>query len=255
MDIALNLITNLIAAIVVFLLGLFWPVMPKSFRRIHLRKFWGKGVFGQDFVIAYGALRDSRHRQTDPHRFWYIKYYSDGTWNELLGPRGNIVSDCEIRSVSYIINTLSTYRKKAVTVMDDIASFPNLNRTFVALGGPSSNEITRLAMREPNNILLGFMQKSVDDYFIHDKKTDKRFKSFQPSSINKDYGIILKLPNLRFQGHFFFVCAGIGEWGTSGSSWYLANKWIELKKEFGDTFGVVVEVDIGSDESARRVFP
>lgn len=253
MDFALNLITNLIAAIVIFLLGLFWPVIPKSFRRFQLRKFWGKGVLGQDFVIAYGALRNTRHRQTNPPRFWYDKYYSDGTYVELVGPRGNIVSGCEIRSTSYIINTLSTYRKKAVAAIDDTASFPNLNRTFVALGSPSSNEITRLAMREPNNMFLEFMQKE-EDYFIHDKKTDKRFKGFQPP-IKKDYGIILKLPNLRFQGHFFFVCAGLGEWGTSGSSWYLANKWIELKKEFGDTFGIVVEVDIGSDESARRVFP
>lgn len=253
MDFTLNLITNLIAAIVIFLLGLFWPVIPKSFRRFQLSKFWGKGVFGQDFVIAYGALRNTRHRQTNPPRFWYDKYYSDGTYVELVGPRGNIVSGCEIRSTSYIINTLSTYRKKAVAVMDDTASFPNLNRTIVALGSPSSNEITRLAMREPNNNFLEFMQKN-EDYFIHDKKTNKRFEGFQPP-IRKDYGVILKLPNLRFQGHFFFVCAGLGEWGTSGASWYLSNKWRELKKEFGDTFGVVIEVDIGSDESGRRVFP
>ena len=254
MDFALNLITNLIAAIVIFLLGFFWPVIPKSFRKFQLRKFWGKGVFGQDFVIAYGALKNSRQRQKDPYAFWYVKYFSNNTWNEIIGPKGNIVPDCEIRAASYIINTLSKYRKKAIKVMDDTTLFPNLNRTFVALGGPSSNEISRLVMRESNNIFLEFVQNSIKNYFIHDKKTDKRFEGFKPPK-KKDYGIILKLPNIRFKDHFFFVCAGLGEWGTSGSSWYLANKWIELNKEFGDTFGAVVEVDIGSDESAFRVFP
>jgi hypothetical protein len=71
----------------------------------------------------------------------------------------------------------------------------------------------------------------------------------------RDYGIVLKIPNLRFPGQFFFVCAGLGEWGTSGASWYLATKWRDLQSEFGDAFGVVVEVEIGSDESACRVFP
>lgn len=73
--------------------------------------------------------------------------------------------------------------------------------------------------------------------------------------MKKDYGIVLKSPNRRFIGKFFFVCAGLGEWGTSGASWYLATKWRDLQSEFGDAFGVVVEVGIGSDESARRIFP
>ncbi len=45
------------------------------------------------------------------------------------------------------------------------------------------------------------------------------------------------------------------EWGTSGASWYLAAKWRELQLEFGESFGIVVEVEIGSAESALRVFP
>jgi hypothetical protein len=100
-----------------------------------------------------------------------------------------------------------------------------------------------------NNTFLEFVQQQ-NLVHIHDKQTNKRF-----SPTNKDYGLVLKIPNLRFPNHFFFVCAGLGEWGTSGASWYLASKWKQLHKEFGDAFGVVVEVEIGSDESARRVFP
>lgn len=73
--------------------------------------------------------------------------------------------------------------------------------------------------------------------------------------MKKDYGMILKIPNLRFPDRFFFVCACLGEWGTSGASWYLATKWRDLLSEFKEAFGIVVEVDLGSDQSARRVFP
>jgi hypothetical protein len=252
-EILINLLINLFAGILIFFLGLFWAVIPKSYGKFLLRRFWGKGVFGQDFVISYGALIDSRLTQPNPPRFRYSKRYHNGRVVQLVGPWGNIVGDCEIRSASYIINTLSAYRKKAVTVLDDASAYPNLNRSFIALGSPSSNEISDLILREPNNGFLEFGQQG-NTTFIRDKKSGRQFIGFQPP-ISKDYGIILKIPNLRFPGHFFFVCAGLGEPGTSGASWYLAARWRGLQSEFGNAFGIVVEVEIGSDTSARRVFP
>lgn len=250
----LNLIAGLISGGAIFLVGLFLPKIPKSIRKYKLRKFWGNGVLGQEFVIAYGALKVSRHHEQDSGRFWYHKIYSDGSLLSITGPRRYIVSDCEVRSSSYIINTLSTYRKEAVPVQDDAAAFPYLNRTFVAFGSPSSNEISRLILKESENKFLEFVQEDIDTVYIRDKKNNKKFPG-PKSSLSKDYGILVKIPNTRFKGRFFFVCAGLGEWGTSGASWYLANKWNNLRKEFGDAFGIIVEVDKGSDESARRVFP
>lgn len=61
---------------------------------------------------------------------------------------------------------------------------------------------------------------------------------------------MLKLPNDQFPEHSLFVCAGLGEWGTSGAGWYPARN----KRRLPDTtaFCAVVEVKIG-DESARIV--
>ncbi len=260
-DIYLSLIINLSSGIIIFLLGLFWPVIPKSYRGVKLRKFWSKHVVGRDFVIAFGALKDSRLAQpslpcppqTRCRNFRYVKTYHNGNTISLVGPWSNVVSECEIRSASYIINTLSAYRKTPVIVMDDTTAYTTLDRTFVSLGSPSSNEITNLVIRDPENKYLEFAQPG-SVTIIRDKINGRQFVGFQPPYI-KDYGMILKIPNTRFPGHYFFVCAGLGEWGTSGASWYLATKWRELKKIFGDAFGVVVEVEIGSDESAKRVFP
>ncbi len=63
----------------------------------------------------------------------------------------------------------------------------------------------------------------------------------------------ISLPSQRFRGSFVFVCAGLGDWGTSGAAWYLAANWNDLRSRYGESFGIVVEVDIGSDESARPV--
>lgn len=246
-DIAINLGVALFVIFLVFLLS----AIRRKYNAYYLRRFWGKGVLGRDFVISYGGFFDSRLVEANPTRFRYVKRYHDGRVVKFVGPWGNVVADAEIRSASYIIETLSKYRKEAVRVEVDATALANLDRTFVALGSSSSNDITDLILHEANNTFLEFGQED-GTFLIRDKKTNNKFKGFQPP-MNNDIGIVLKIPNQRFPGHFLFVCAGLGEWGTSGASWYLATKWRELQKEFGDSFGIVVEVEQGSDQSARRI--
>jgi hypothetical protein len=250
-EIFTNLSINLFAGILIFLLGIFWPVIPKSYKKFILKRFWGKSVFDNDFIISYGALLDSRLFQPNPPPFRYVKQYHDGRTVQIVGPWGNIVGDCEIRSSSYIINSISTYRKCAITVLNDSLGYTDLNRTFIALGSASSNEMTDLILREPNNKYFIFGQDAKGETYIEDVNSKKQFRGFQPP-VKKDIGLVLKIENTRFNGHYFFVCAGLGEWGTSGASWYLSNKWQELKDL--SEFGIIVEVNIGSDNSAKKIF-
>jgi hypothetical protein len=67
--------------------------------------------------------------------------------------------------------------------------------------------------------------------------------------------MLLRIKNPRYPEHFLFICAGIGEWGTSGAAYYLFHHWKELyKKHEQQDFCKVIEVDIGSDDSAREIF-
>lgn len=257
----ISLLINFGVAALFFVLGYLLPIISKRFRKRLLRRFWGEGVVGQDFVICYGTLKDSRlmppnrpPQPEDKDYFRYGKHYHDGRDIRLVGPWEGIVGGCEVRAASYIVNKLSVYRNMPIAVVDDETAFKNLNRTFVALGSSSSNEITDLVLRESNNEFLEFGQEGPTTYFIRDKKSGTRFEGFK-APVKKDYGMVLRLPSLRFAGKYFFVCAGLGEWGTSGASWYLATKWRELRQKFGEAFGIVVEVELGADESARRVFP
>src|SRR4030042_6362574 len=256
-----QVLTNFGVAAVFFVLGDFLQLISKRFRKRPLRRFWGDQVLGQDFVVCYGTMKDSRlmppnlpPQPGDKDYYRYGKRYRDGRDIRLVGPWEGIVGGSEVRAASYIVNELSGYRNTPIVVLDDDSASQSLNRTFVALGSPSSNEITDLVLREPNNEFLEFGQEGAATTFILDKKSGRRFEGFQ-EPIKKDYGMVVKLPNLRFPGHVFFVCAGLGEWGTSGASWYLATKWRGLHLRVGEAFGIVVEVELGVDESAREVFP
>jgi hypothetical protein len=231
--------------------GIYWPIIPKSYEKYRLTRFWGKNVLRDHFAIEYGALTDSRLIQPHPPAVRYIKHYHDGRSLGIAGPWGNIVGDCEIRASSYFIQTLSVFRRKAINVEDDVTGFHNLNRTFISLGSPSSNEISDFILRQTNNTFLKFNQNNAGPC-IEDINSRRQFNGFQPP-IKKDYGLIVKIKNSRFPGHYFFVCAGLGEYGTSGASWYLATKWKEFENQ--QEFGIVIEVDLGSDESAIKVFP
>ncbi len=60
----------------------------------------------------------------------------------------------------------------------------------------------------------------------------------------------------RLSEHYLFICAGLGEWGTSGATYFLFDRWNELNKRFKKrkNFCLIIEVDVGSDESASEIF-
>jgi hypothetical protein len=71
----------------------------------------------------------------------------------------------------------------------------------------------------------------------------------------------MKINPSQFKKRTWFVCAGNDEWGTSGSAWFLANKWGTLlfkTMKWYDPFFLftkqpflaVLEITPGQDESA-----
>src|SRR5260221_8183180 len=227
---------NFVSGIAIFLLGLFWPHLPKTYRQLRLRQFFGSGTLTNNgLAICYGSLRVDRAAcQHSP----FVKFYRDGMQRRISGPSELVMGDSEIRSITHLVQEFAKYRKSPAAVSGDIRAIEDLDKTIVAIGSDSSNEMTRLILAEPNNLYLEFDPMSGVIRSPTDKTVFEGFKE----PIRKDYGIVLKLSNQRFPGKFFFVCAGLGDWGSSGAAWYLANRWQQLRREFDGCFGLVVEV-------------
>jgi len=52
----------------------------------------------------------------------------------------------------------------------------------------------------------------------------------------------------------WIACGGYGEWGTSGAAWYLARRWRDIYKKFGNkSFAIFVKVEGQRDESADPI--
>lgn len=249
-EIWISLVINFVAGIFIFLLGLFWPVIPKSIRKYRLKRFFGPSILSDRFAIVYGTLQDPRPRvdQLGRLQMRFQKRFRSGEIIALTGPFENIVGDCEIRGSGYLVQSIGKIREQTLKILSDIKAFEDLDFTFISMGSPASNEITGFAMREPFNQFYAFGQEN-EETFIRAIPDNRRYRP-----THKDCGIIMRIRNARFPKQYFFVCAGLGEWGTSGASWYLATHWVQLYKEFKeDDFAIVVEVDVGSDTSASRI--
>jgi hypothetical protein len=157
-----------------------------------------------------------------------------------------VVSGSELRALSYIGPSLFSNGGIVGKVVADDSIADRLDLDFISFGAMSNLKTLDVFANAANHLAeydgaLGF--------FV--SKADKNPLCGVQAGF--DYGIILKIHPHQFPQRTWIACAGVGEWGTSGSTWFLSNRWAEIAKTVGenDQFVCVIEVKPGQDESAR----
>jgi hypothetical protein len=222
-----------------------------------MRLFGKKPAQGGDLLVVLDTMRDTRllgvaqqrafHIQSPPPtpvsaRYW--KYFADKHVTTLPGPE-EVVPECSARGSSYLIDSFRGIRKLSTRVVSDSSVQALWTGTFIALGSSYLNEKTDNIKHLPENVWL---QDDAWQFTFKHEDTVVRLKG------RNDKGLILKLPNPHSRGDSVIVCKGIGEWGTSGSAWFLSRHWKQLSRRFGDNpFLIVLNVTVGNDQSAREI--
>jgi hypothetical protein len=249
-----NLASSVILIVIGFILGKTWDLTT---RVRAFRKVFGKQAGKHNpLYIVLDTLRDTRllpqHVQQsmkikspipEPPTARYFKLFPDGHYTYLPGPDG-LVPECSARGAAYLIDAFRGIRGITTEAISDTSVAQKWNGSFISLGSSYSNIKSDDIKLLPENPWLkddaGKFQLKDNTTITMDARSDK--------------GIILKLSNERFEGHTLVVCAGLGEWGTSGSAWFLAHNWKALSRRFGrHPFMLVVSVSQGADESANEI--
>lgn len=164
----------------------------------------------------------------------------------------NPASGGDVRATAYAAKLLSNHDISIDVSADaDSTVFSKLDCHFICIGRATYK--TQDVLHDPANI---FIQD--EEAFIltgGEKLTDF-------ISSKKDHGIILRIHSKNHPQYSWIVCAGGGEWGTSGAAWYLANRNAVLIKMMHELkiqkylcsipdFLAVVSVKPGQDESAN----
>lgn len=255
-----DLLINLIAGGMYFVIGLNWDKIRSlaGLDYIWLKCIFGKKSFESGKInITLDTYRDIRllpenvQRTMSPvavpsntNRFY--KTFPDGHVNAMPGAFERLMGYCSARASSYLSDKLSPYFSRGVVALSDEESAAIWDGTFINLGSSASNiKSNDIKHHEANKLFAEDINGAIEL---------KNGKSFRMDDKN-DIGMILKIKNPHFENYSVIVCAGLGEWGTSGAAWYLSRHWKKFGlKYLGNDFVVIIKVSKGSDESAREIY-
>lgn len=234
---------NLLGGVLVILLDRLYLYLRSKLKSFQYKKIFGKDI-NDDFYIVYGKmlLKTTYNNAGQVEQWPYAK--SNGASFRMSEP----VSFTETKSAKYISDSIAKNTKSASTIISDEEIKNKLDISYCSLGG-YNNHKTIDVLKAENNFY-------VDIDISNNAQVVSKVNKLIAYSIDKahDYAVIIKLKNKNFPNRTQICVAGLGESGTSGASWFLANKWkVLLKKAKRDDFGCIIKVEFGKDESAEIV--
>lgn len=216
-----------------------------AWARSRVRSWRFKQLFGRGEQIY--LVYEEMELDNQSERFAYKRPSSVG------GSRFSIsrpVPIASVRAINYLSTAIGKFIGKTPLIRSDLEVRSTMDLDFTSFGGPQSNVMTETCQQNSGNRLARFDQSRGEFVKIGDNtplvQRDPRF----------DYGLILKVNSAQFPNRVWIACAGLGERGTSGAGWFLANKWNDIRKRAGRRpFAAVVKVEpdvfTGRDQSAE----
>lgn len=223
-------------------------LLTRNLARRRFKRVFGSG--SQPIFLVYGSMRvdpfllDLVPSEHDDLKKYPLSKPSDPSFHFSAE---NSASACEVRAASYLASSMGRYAGIGVCFESDENLSARLNVDFVSFGG-LNNLKSKDAFNNEANDLIEFDPKAG---FVF--RGDGR--PIASSLPEHDHGIILKIHPRQFPERTWVVCAGVGEWGTSGSAWFLANKWKEIESavKSNSQFCCSIRVKTKQDESAEAL--
>lgn len=237
-----GIIGSLIAGFITIGLVEFYNVYKLKFKKNNFKKIFG--YYSSDklhlIVPAFKVRPDViEHLKTTtlPYNGYPLNNYSGKFIKS-----SRLLAYADTLAAKYILDlTAEHLGPKSIFITDEYLQ-NKLDISFIAFGGGSfySNYVLeKNAFYKYDGIVI----KSV-------KNNSKEFRS----NSENDYGFIIKYIDENFPTRVWIVIAGLGESGTRGASWFLSKNWKNISKKIGSSsFGIIVQVKQGVDESAIEV--
>jgi hypothetical protein len=222
--------------------------IPRAIQNWRFRRFFGRDAVSGTRI--FGVLDPVTH-PIPPTTNRYAKHFLGRRADQpLIGP-SNVLGLCSIRVASYASGLFARFRPNhtPLTFCIDYDVEAKWDASFFCFGSSDSNIKTLDIETLPEQKYYSFPFGPDGQRMF---RVSNRAFSISPQH---DYGILLRIANPHHPEHALFVCAGLGEWGTSGSAYYLFHNWSSLCRKHGtNNFCKVIRVAHRSDESAEEVF-
>ena len=222
--------------------------IPRAFQNWRFRRFFGSDAVKGDRI--FGVLDPVTHPLPPSSNRYVKRFLGRGEDQPLIGPT-DVLGLCSVRVASYASGLFARYRPGhkplAFTIDYDVAT--KWDASFICFGSSDSNLKTFDIQSLPGQ---KFYAMPFDDHGARIFTVGGRKFGITDQV---DHGILLRMKNPWHPDHALFVCAGLGEWGTSGAAYFLFHNWSSLCWKHGRAyFCKVVRVVHRADESAEEIF-
>jgi len=226
-----------------------WNLIPNAIIKYKLQRFFGPSVLGKgNFWLVVDPYYHPYPRSAGNR---YLKKFFNRKPDQPLVGEDRVLGSNIIRLLGYVAGSLGRYRvnNSPITFVTDEDIENRWDGSMICFGSADSNIKTFDIEELPQN---GFYSLKYNNSGRRCFEVANRNYSFEA---NDDKAVILRIRNPRSPKHWLFICEGLGEWGTSGSTHYLFTHWRDLYKKFKDkNFVVVVSVKGCSDENVEELY-
>jgi hypothetical protein len=253
-DIFYSIVKGLLPPVISFIGGLLYHKFC-NINRWKILKILGNDANPKGrFHLIYARLQSSKILEPILGKYIYQQPTLSGFSTHAFSAEF-VVSECEMRAVNYLSSIFANCDLCRQQLNNDYIS--NDDISFISFGG-FSNEMSKKLINDTSN---NFIKLLDNGEFISAYSNNKILESYEPGY---DYGFIIRLTPSQFPNRIWIACIGLGEWGTSGSTWFLANKWKEILNENkpwfnplylgnGADFACLIKVKQNYDNSAKLV--
>ncbi len=248
MDGIINILFNIIGGILTIPCVAFIYLIKDNWVKRKYKNFFGVKLPFNDYYLVYGEFKlrdDLFNSKGESVPYPIIKIDRDNSIGFNITP----VSAAELRATKYLVESFSKHIKKTPKITNDYEIKSKVDISFITLRGPAGNFKSEDILENDACELITFdgddIKSKISGETIDIMRDDSKY----------NYGLIIKIHPIQFPNRQWFLCTGIGECGTSGSAWYLSNKWNKLSNKYGkSSFITILRINPGQDESATPVF-
>lgn len=227
--------------------------IPRAISNFKFKRFFGRKAIESEkvYIVLDPYEHPTSRSQLQYAQNRFIKRFMGRKEDTPLVGEDKLLGSCSVRVTKYSSSEFALFRQKTnpVNVVLDESVINNWEGTFICFGSSDSNIKTYdiESLNENNLYSFGFNQNGYRCFTINGEQLN--------ISQNGDIGILMRLKNPYHNDYNLFICAGLGEWGTSGAAYYLFKNWRKLYKRFGSktNFVLALRVTQNSDESAREI--
>jgi hypothetical protein len=235
-----DIMWNIFGGLVVAILISFIQWIKKKLKCLAFKQVFGNDI--DDFYIVYTSCNSPSKDTIFPKPPSKVPRPPIPTINLTT-----INSNATTRSIGHLSYVIGNCSPSMPHIRSDIDLDQRMDISFLSVGG-LNNYKSRDVLENTSNIFLQFGQDGV----IQSKTSGE---SIIKQEGKMCYGLIIKIHPENNPNRTWLCVGGIGEWGTSGASWWLSRHWkVIYKRAKEKSFACITKTTYGSDDSTSLVY-